>query len=167
MQFSKRGAACEQIRVVDYACLLAVSARHWAFSALRGTDARRSIVRCAPHDVGTTCSVCRRLIQVLADRACTGFTSPSSRPHVGFTAAPARRSGFEPYRPSSASHGPDRADQCRAGHGASANMAASRAAGRRTGAAGTSTSFCQPARSRCLRSKSRTHHHRGRLSLTR
>jgi hypothetical protein len=104
------GTSCEQIRVVDYACLPAVSGQHSAYNALRGTDARRPTVRRAPQDAGARCSVCRRVIQVLADRASAAPTSLFSRPHVGFTAARARRSRFGPDRPSGASNGPKRDD---------------------------------------------------------
>jgi hypothetical protein len=46
---------------------------------LLGTDARRPAVRRAPHDGGATCSMCRRLLPVLADAASTGPTSLSRR----------------------------------------------------------------------------------------
>jgi hypothetical protein len=101
-------SARERIRVVDYACVPAVSAPHSAYSALRGTDALRPRVRRAPQDVGARCSVCRQLIQVLADRAGAAPTSPFPRPHVGFTAARAQRSGLRPVRPSGAGNGPER-----------------------------------------------------------
>ena len=80
-------SACRQIRVVDYAFQPAAIARHWAQHALRGTDARRPAVRRAPHDGGATCSMCRRLLPVLADAASTGPTSPLPPPDVGFTRA--------------------------------------------------------------------------------
>jgi hypothetical protein len=79
-------SAFRQIRVVDYAFQPAAIARHWAQHALRGTDARRPAVRRAPHDGGATCSMCRRLLPVLADAASTGPTSPLP-PDVGFTRA--------------------------------------------------------------------------------
>ena len=99
------------IRVVDYACLPAVIAAHSANSALRGTDAPEDPQSDVPlKDVGARCLVCRQRIQLLAGRASTGPTPPFSGPLAGCTAAPARRSGFGPDRPSGAGNGPKRDD---------------------------------------------------------
>jgi hypothetical protein len=80
-------SACRQVRVVDYAFQPAAIARHWAQHAVRGTDAQGPRVRRAPHDVGATCSMCRRVLPVLADTAGPGPRSPLPPPDVGFTPA--------------------------------------------------------------------------------